>query len=106
MRDREVERAVKAMGDLTEAQKATLGAMASAIVNKLLHEPMRKLRSSSVDGRDDLGDAVRELWGMEAPGAGAEGPTADEGAEPACACTRRGEVLACAGEPADRDGDK
>ena len=99
VRDREVERAVKAMGDLTEAQKAALGAMASAIVNKLLHEPMRKLRSSSVDGRDDLGDAVRELWGMEAP-------TADEGAEPACACTRRGEVLACAGEPADRDGDK
>jgi glutamyl-tRNA reductase len=97
----EVERAVKALGADGEAQREVLAAMASSILNKLLHDPMTRLRSSTADGRTDLQDAARELFGMDVPGAPA--PSGD-----ACERERRGEALACArepGEPGERESE-
>lgn len=62
--DHEVMRAISAMGKSGEDNKEILTAMARSIVNKLLHEPLTRLRESAVQGRSDLKEAVKELFGV------------------------------------------
>ncbi len=63
----ESERTLQAIGAaLSDKQRKSVEAMAMAIVNKLLHQPTAKLRSSG--GEDDrLAEAAAELFGLEAP---------------------------------------
>ena len=67
----EVDRTLGALG-LSERQEKSVRAMASAIVNKLLHGPTQRLRSEAGEG--PLGEAAARLFGVEADGPGTPGP--------------------------------
>ena len=71
----EVEKTLSALHGLDEKQQKSLRAMASAIVNKLLHGPTAKLRAEA--GQGPLGDAAAALFGL------ADEPPAQPAAEPA-----------------------
>jgi glutamyl-tRNA reductase len=60
----EVEKTLASLQGLDEKQQKTVRAMASAIVNKLLHTPTSKLRTEA--GRGPLGEATAALFGLEA----------------------------------------
>ena len=60
----EVEKTLASLQGLDEKQQKTVRAMASAIVNKLLHTPTSRLRTEA--GRGPLGEATAELFGLEA----------------------------------------
>ena len=65
IRQAELQKALGRMGDLTERQRATLEALTSAIVNKLLHQPTTRLKAQS-DGRSaDRVRALRELFALD-----------------------------------------
>jgi glutamyl-tRNA reductase len=59
----EVERTLSSLSGLDERQQKSVRAMASAIVNKLLHGPTARLRAEAGDG--PLADATAELFGLE-----------------------------------------
>ena len=59
----EVERTLASLSGLDERQQKSVRAMASAIVNKLLHGPTARLRAEAGDG--PLADAAAELFGLE-----------------------------------------
>jgi glutamyl-tRNA reductase len=59
----EVERALASLHGLDEKQQKTVRAMASAIVNKLLHGPTSRLRAEA--GQGPLGDAAAALFGLD-----------------------------------------
>jgi len=69
----EVERTLAQLAALDEKQKKAVQAMASAIVNKLLHGPTSRLREEQ---GGPLAEAAAELFGL------AEGPGADPVANP------------------------
>jgi glutamyl-tRNA reductase len=60
----EVDRTLSSL-DLTERQERSVRAMASAIVNKLLHGPTQRLRSEAGEG--PLGEAAARLFGVDDP---------------------------------------
>ena len=60
----EVEKTLASLQGLDEKQQKTVRAMASAIVNKLLHTPTSRLRTEA--GRGPLGEATAALFGLEA----------------------------------------
>ncbi len=55
----------KAGGDLDERARASIEAMAIAIVNKLLHLPTVRLKASAASGESALAGAVAELFGLD-----------------------------------------
>jgi glutamyl-tRNA reductase len=59
----EAEKTLAALNGLDEKQQKTVRAMASAIVNKLLHGPTTRLRAEA--GQGPLGDAAAELFGLD-----------------------------------------
>jgi len=78
----EAERTLAALEGLDDKQQKTVRAMATAIVNKLLHAPTARLRAEAGEG--PLGDAAAALFGLEAePEQAAE--RAEEGQRPASA---------------------
>ncbi len=84
----EVEKTLASLQGLDEKQQKTVRAMASAIINKLLHAPTSRLRAEA--GQGPLGEATAALFGLEgeaqqpadAEASSEEGPaeTAAEGA--------------------------
>ena len=60
----EAEKTLAALHGLDEKQQKTVRAMASAIVNKLLHGPTSRLRAEA--GQGPLGDAAAALFGLDA----------------------------------------
>ena len=64
----EAERTLANLGqDLSEKQRRSIQAMATAIINKLLHEPTSRLRELGADqSANRLADAAAELFGLEA----------------------------------------
>jgi glutamyl-tRNA reductase len=84
----EVERTLNHLGEaLTEKQRRSIQAMASAIINKLLHEPTTRLRElGGEEDRHRLAGAAAELFGLEssvatrAEGGGAENQVASASA--------------------------
>jgi glutamyl-tRNA reductase len=78
IREREVARALRELGDLTDEQQKVIQVMASSLANKLMSDPLTTLRES-VNGHegDVLAAAVRRLFRLEANGAG-HGPEQDE----------------------------
>jgi glutamyl-tRNA reductase len=61
----EVERTLAALSGLDERGRDRVRAMASAIVNKLLHEPTLHLRAEA--GHGPLADAAVQLFGLDEP---------------------------------------
>jgi len=59
----EAEKTLAALQGLDEKQQKSVRAMASAIVNKLMHGPTARLRAEA--GQGPLGDAAATLFGLE-----------------------------------------
>jgi glutamyl-tRNA reductase len=67
IREQEVERALRRLGEIDPETAAQLEHLSRTLVKKLLHEPTVRLRERAGDGDvDDVADAVRELFGLEA----------------------------------------
>ncbi|HZX97420.1 MAG TPA: glutamyl-tRNA reductase [Myxococcales bacterium] len=62
----EAEKTLTQLRGLDEKQQKSVRAMATAIVNKLLHAPTRKLREEAGEGA--LGDAAAALFELDSPG--------------------------------------
>jgi glutamyl-tRNA reductase len=81
----ELERTLQRAGDgLDDRARASVEAMALAIVNKLLHLPTVKLKASAATGESALAGAAAELFGLDqAPPSGRPGARPDGAGSPA-----------------------
>ncbi len=61
IRSRELDRALRRMGDLSPEQREVVEALTRSIVRKLLHDPTRALKGKAARGRLQ---AVRDLFGL------------------------------------------
>jgi glutamyl-tRNA reductase len=67
IREQEVERALRRLGETDPEIAAQLDHLSRTLVKKLLHEPTVRLRERAGDGDvDDVAAAIRELFGLEA----------------------------------------
>ncbi|MCB8959824.1 MAG: glutamyl-tRNA reductase [Ardenticatenales bacterium] len=67
IRENQVERTLKFLGDVDPATRDQIRHLSQALVNQLLHEPTNKLREEAVNGATpELASAVRELFNLEA----------------------------------------
>ncbi|MEK7679693.1 MAG: glutamyl-tRNA reductase, partial [Deltaproteobacteria bacterium] len=66
IRKQELAKAMNTLGNLSEKDRAAIEAMSSAIVNKILHNPMTHLKKDSdkIEG-DRYVDTVRKLFDIE-----------------------------------------
>jgi glutamyl-tRNA reductase len=66
LRERELNDALRRLGDLTPEQRAAMEQFSRSLMNKFLHGPTVRLRAAAANGRG-LGvvDAVRYLFGLE-----------------------------------------
>jgi glutamyl-tRNA reductase len=68
IREQELERALRDLGDVDPATAERIEHLSRTLVKKLLHEPTVRLRERAGAGdADDVADAVRELFGLAAP---------------------------------------
>jgi glutamyl-tRNA reductase len=68
MREQELERALRDLGDVDPATAERIEHLSRTLVKKLLHEPTVRLRERAGTGdADEVADAVRELFGLAAP---------------------------------------
>jgi glutamyl-tRNA reductase len=68
IREQEVERALRDLGDVDPATAERIEHLSRTLVKKLLHEPTVRLRERAGTGdSDDVAAAVRELFGLTAP---------------------------------------
>ena len=68
IREREVERALRELGDVDPIVAERVVHLSRALVKKLLHDPTVRARERAGAGdADDVADAVRELFGISAP---------------------------------------
>ncbi len=66
IRATELQKAMARMGDLTPEQRATIASMTTAMINKILHQPMSELRRRAVHQDSHVYSAVlRRLFGLE-----------------------------------------
>lgn len=66
IRQSELKKALGRMGELSERQQSTLDALTTAIVNKLLHQPITRLKTQAEMGGDGQYVRVtRELFGLD-----------------------------------------
>jgi len=66
IRATELQKAMSRMGDLTPEQRETIASMTTAMVNKILHQPMSELRRRAVHQDGHVYSAVlRRLFGLE-----------------------------------------
>ncbi len=72
IRQAELRKALSRLGDLSERQRSALEALTLGIVNKMLHQPTVKLKSSN-NGQDSAvyATTLRELFGLEGSQGGA-----------------------------------
>jgi glutamyl-tRNA reductase len=67
-REREVERALRELGDLDPAVVERMELLSRTLVKKLLHDPTVRARERAGAGdADEVADAVRDLFGITAP---------------------------------------
>ena len=66
IRERELQQAMRRLGDLSPAQREAVEHFSQSLMNKFLHEPSVRLRAAAANGRG-LGvvDAARYLFGLE-----------------------------------------
>ena len=68
IRERELERALRDLGDVDQAVAERMDHLTRALVKKLLHDPTVRLRERAGAGdADEVADTVRELFGITAP---------------------------------------
>jgi glutamyl-tRNA reductase len=68
IREQELERALRHLGDVDAATAERIEHLSRTLVKKLLHEPTVRLRERAGTGdADEVADAVRELFGLAAP---------------------------------------
>jgi glutamyl-tRNA reductase len=68
IRERELERALRDLGDVDQAVAERMDHLTRALVKKLLHDPTVRLRErAGVGDADEVADTVRELFGITAP---------------------------------------
>jgi glutamyl-tRNA reductase len=68
IREREVERALRDLGDVEHAVAERVEQLSRSLVTKLLHDPTVRARERAGAGdADDVADAVRDLFGISAP---------------------------------------
>jgi glutamyl-tRNA reductase len=66
IRRREVDRAIRHLGDVSPEVRAQIEALSESLVSKLLHEPTRRLRAASDPERArTLTRVTRELFGLD-----------------------------------------
>ena len=66
IRAAELQKAMSRMGDLTPEQRETIASMTTAMINKILHQPMSELRRRAVHQEGHVYSAVlRRLFGLE-----------------------------------------
>ena len=69
IKDLELDRALRRLGNLSERERRVVCALAHTLVNKLLHEPTVRLKEAASQGDGYLYTGmVRELFGLEIPG--------------------------------------
>lgn len=69
IRRREVDRALRRLGDVSPKVRAQIEAFSESLVNKLLHEPTRRLRAASdPEQARAFSQVTRELFGLDDPG--------------------------------------
>jgi glutamyl-tRNA reductase len=67
IREQELERALRDLGDIDAATAERIEHLSRTLVKKLLHEPTVRLRERAGTGdADEVADAVRELFGLAA----------------------------------------
>ncbi len=80
LRERETARALHELGDLNEAQRKVIEALAGSLVNKLMADPLAALRDAAQSGgADALADAARRLFRLDRD---ADNGTEGEGERP------------------------
>jgi len=68
IREREVERALRDLGDVEPAVAERVEHLSRSLVTKLLHDPTVRARERAGSGDvDEVADAVRNLFGISAP---------------------------------------
>ncbi|MGK2943661.1 MAG: glutamyl-tRNA reductase, partial [Desulfuromonadales bacterium] len=68
IRQQELDKTFSNLKDLTAGQRKSIEAMASAIINKILHQPTSILKRTQNDSSgEDYVDAVRVLFDLPAP---------------------------------------
>jgi glutamyl-tRNA reductase len=68
IREREVERALRDLGDVEPAVAERVELLSRSLVTKLLHDPTVRARERAGAGAaDEIADAVRDLFGVSAP---------------------------------------
>ncbi len=66
IRAQELQKTISRLGDLTPAQQEAIASMTTAMLNKILHQPMSELKRRAVDRDGHLYSAVlRRLFGLE-----------------------------------------
>jgi len=66
LRQRETQRALMELGDLTDAQRKVVEALANSLVNKLMADPLATLQKAAQDGDvNQLADAARRLFHLQ-----------------------------------------
>lgn len=76
IRARELEWAFARLGELSPDQRGVVEQMAHRIVRKLLNKPLTTVREAAERGREDLADAVREIFALDAAAGVGEAPAA------------------------------
>jgi glutamyl-tRNA reductase len=68
IRERELERALRDLGDIDPETAERIRHLSKVLVNRLLHEPTVRLRERAGAGDgDDVAAAIRELFGIATP---------------------------------------
>ena len=68
IREREVERALRDLGDIDDDVVERVELLSRSLVKKLLHDPTVRARERAGAGEaDEVADAVRDLFGISAP---------------------------------------
>jgi glutamyl-tRNA reductase len=68
IREAEVERTLRLLGDVDPQTAEHIGHLSRALVKKLLHEPTARLRERAGHGdADEVATAARELFGLDTP---------------------------------------
>jgi len=66
LRQRETQRALMELGDLTDAQRKVVEALANSLVNKLMADPLATLQKAAQDGDvNQLAHAARRLFHLQ-----------------------------------------
>ena len=70
LRERELEQAMRKLGDLPPEHRAVVEQLSRSLMNKFLHEPTVRLRTAAANGRGlGIVDAVRYLFALGEPAA-------------------------------------